>query len=79
MFFLFLGLIVRPIILYTKQPNPEYGDAFADSRLIVNGSYNQAILEIGVRTFFGIVIFGLCLQLFQQISFLMFAEKARLN
>jgi len=69
MCFLFLGLIVRPIILYIKQPNPEYGDAFADSRLIANGSYNQAILEIGVRTFFGIVIFGIFLRLFQQISF----------
>lgn len=77
MFFLFLGLIVRPIILYTKQPNPEYGDAFADSRLIVNGSYNQAILEIGVRTFFGIVIFGLCLQLFQQISFFDVRRKGK--
>ena len=68
--FLFLGLIVRPIILYAKQPNPEFGDSFADSRLIVNGSYNQAILEIGLRTFFGIIVFALCLQLFQRISFL---------
>lgn len=66
--FLFLGLIVRPMILYVKQPKPEYGDSFADSRLIVNGSYNQAILEIGLRTFFGLVIFGLCLHLFQKIS-----------
>ena len=81
MCFLFLGLIVRPIILYTKQPNPEYGDAFADSRLIVNGSYNQAIFEIGVRTFFGIAIFGICLQIFKKVSFfdVRRESKARFN
>ena len=81
MCFLFLGLIVRPIILYTKQPNPEYGDAFADRRLIINGSYNQAIFEIGVRTFFGIAIFGICLQLLNQISLfdVRRESKARLN
>lgn len=67
--YIFLGLIIRPIILFTQQPNPEYGDAFADYRLIVNGTYNQAILDIGVRTLYGILIFGISLQLIQKISF----------
>lgn len=75
--FLFLGLIVRPIILYVKQPNPEYGDSFADSRLLVSGSYNQAILAIGVRTLFGIVLFGFFLQLFRKISIFDFRARGR--
>jgi len=75
--FVFLGLIVRPIILFIQQPNPEYGDAFADSRLIVNGSYNQAILEIGVRTLYGILIFGISLKLIQKISFFKVRRKGK--
>jgi hypothetical protein len=34
-------------------------------------------LEIGVRTFFGIVIFGICLRLFQQISFFDVRREAK--
>ena len=65
--FVFLGLIIRPLILWVIQPSPEFGDAFADARLIQNGSYNQALFEIGIRTLFWIFIFGLCLELSQRI------------
>lgn len=59
--YIFLGLIVRPVILYFSQPNPEFGDAFADSRLIVNSSYDQALIKIGLYILFGISIFGISL------------------
>lgn len=66
--FIFAGLVVRPIILLYFQPTPEYGDAFADARLIQNGSYNQALSEIGTHVLLGVLVYGIVIIFLQRIS-----------
>lgn len=68
LFYMFLGLIIRPVILYITQPIPEYGDAFSDYRLIVNGSYNQALSKISLYILFGISIYGVSLVYLEKIT-----------
>lgn len=79
--FIFLGLIVRPLILYLRQPYPEFGDAFSDSRLIVDGSYNQSLKSIGLYIFFGVTIFGVSLSIIEKFTRKKFAllEYSNLN
>ena len=66
--FMFLGLVVRPIVLFLKQPNPEFGDAFADARLIVSGSYNLALQQIGIHILFGVLTYCLFLAKFEKLA-----------
>lgn len=53
--YIFLGLILRPLILYIKQPVPKYGDSFIDPIML----QSDADLTITLRSMNEIITLGL--------------------